>query len=90
MAPKLKADSSDGSASKKRKTIAMEVKLGIIKQSKNDETPMSIRRSLGLSRSIVTTILKDKKRIIEHLKTSAPMKATVITRAIFLTQKIYL
>ena len=50
MAPKRKADSSDGSASKKRKAITtMEVKLDIIKQSKNGETLTNIGQSLGLS-----------------------------------------
>ncbi|XP_068205598.1 tigger transposable element-derived protein 1-like [Palaemon carinicauda] len=80
MAPKRKADSSNGSASKKRKTIIMEVKLDIIKQSKNGEMPKNIARSLGLSRSTVATILKDKKCIVEHVKGSVPMKATVITK----------
>ena len=80
MALKRKEDSSDGSASKKRKAINMEVKLKIIKRSKNGETPTKIGRSLGLNRSTVATILKDKKRIIEHVKGPAPMKATVITK----------
>ncbi|XP_068215794.1 tigger transposable element-derived protein 1-like [Palaemon carinicauda] len=40
MALKRKADSSDGSASKKRKAITMEVKLDIIKRSKNGSAPM--------------------------------------------------
>ena len=80
MVPKRKADSSDGSASKKRKAITMQVKLDIIKRSKNGETPTNIDRSLGLSRSTVATILKDKEHIIVHVKGSAPMKATVITK----------
>lgn len=80
MAPKRKSDSSDGSASKKRKAITMEVKMDIIKRSEKGETPTNVGRSLGLSRSTVATILKDKERIVEHVKGSAPMKATVITK----------
>ncbi|XP_068208095.1 tigger transposable element-derived protein 1-like [Palaemon carinicauda] len=80
MAPKRKADSSDGSASKKRKAITMEVKLDIIKRSKNGETPTNIGRALGLSHSTVATILKDKERIVKHVKGSAPMISTVITK----------
>ncbi|XP_068228074.1 putative CENPB DNA-binding domain-containing protein 1 [Palaemon carinicauda] len=80
MAPKRKADSSDSSASKKRKAITMEVKLDTIKRSKNGETLTNISRALGLSHSAVATILKDKERIIEHVKGSAPMKSTVITK----------
>ena len=37
MAPKRKADSSDGSANKKRKAITMEVKVDIIKRSQKGE-----------------------------------------------------
>ena len=39
-----------------------------------------IGRSLGHSSSTGATILKDKERIIEHVKGSAPMKATVVTK----------
>ena len=35
---------------------------------------------LGLSRLTMATILKDKERIIEHVKGSDPMKAAVITK----------
>ena len=80
MAPKRKADSSDGSANKKRKAITMEVKVDIIKRFEKGETPTNIGRSLGLSRSTVATIIKDKERIMKHVKGSAPMKATVITK----------
>ena len=58
----------------------MKVKLDFIKRSKSGETPTNIGRSLGLSRSTVATILKDKERIIKHVKGSDPMKATVITK----------
>ncbi|KAK7075521.1 NAD-dependent protein deacetylase sirtuin-1 [Halocaridina rubra] len=34
----------------------------------------------GLSHSTVLTIIKDKDRILEHVKGSAPMKSTVITK----------
>ncbi|XP_069832253.1 tigger transposable element-derived protein 1-like [Dendropsophus ebraccatus] len=80
MAPKPKPDSADASALKKRKAITMEVKLDIIKIYDKGETATDIRRSLGLSRSTVATIIKDKDRILEHVKGSAPMKATVITK----------
>ncbi|XP_077137820.1 putative CENPB DNA-binding domain-containing protein 1 [Ranitomeya variabilis] len=81
MAPKRKVDSSDTSSeSKKRKAITMEVKVDILRRSDKGETPTEIGRSLGLSRSTVATIIKDKDRILEHVKGSAPMKATVITK----------
>lgn len=80
MTPKRKADSADGSASKKRKAIYMEVKVDIIKRSEKGETPTNIGRLLGLSRTTVSTIISNKKRILEHVKGSAPMKSTVITK----------
>ncbi|KAM4045427.1 tigger transposable element-derived protein 1-like [Anomaloglossus baeobatrachus] len=76
---KRKAD-FDTCASKKRKAITMEVKVDIIRRSDKGETPTEIGRSLGLSRSTVVTIIKDKDRILEHVKGCAPMKATVITK----------
>ena len=49
MPPKRKADSSDGSSKKKRKSITMEVKLDIIKRQEQGEKQASIARAHGLS-----------------------------------------
>uniref|UniRef100_A0A3P8V795 Uncharacterized LOC103391887 n=1 Tax=Cynoglossus semilaevis TaxID=244447 RepID=A0A3P8V795_CYNSE len=80
MSPKRKSDSSEGIYLKKRKAISMEVKLDIITRSEKGETPTNIGRVLGLSRTTVSTIICDKKRILEHVKGSPPMKSTVITK----------
>ncbi|XP_069802774.1 tigger transposable element-derived protein 1-like [Dendropsophus ebraccatus] len=58
----------------------MEVKLDIIKQFDKGETATDIGQSLGLSHSTVPMFIKDKDRILEHVKGSAPMKARVITQ----------
>lgn len=58
----------------------MEVKVNIIKLSEKGETPLNIGRLLGLSRTTASTIISDKKRILEYVKGSAPMKSTVITK----------
>ena len=79
MAPKRKSDAKDGSE-KKRKAISMETKVDIIKRSEKGETPTNIGNLLGLSRSTVATIIKDKNRIMDHVKGSAPMQSTVITK----------
>ena len=79
MAPKRKADSSDDSA-KKRKAIMMEIKVDIVKRSERGESATNIGRALDLSRSTVATIIKDKERILSHVKGSAPMQSTVITK----------
>ncbi|XP_069824074.1 tigger transposable element-derived protein 1-like [Dendropsophus ebraccatus] len=68
MALKPKPDSFDASASKKRKAITMEVKLDIIKRYDKGERATDIGRSLGLSRSTVATIIKNKDRILEHVR----------------------
>jgi len=80
MPPKRKSDASDGDASKKRKTITIELKMEIIKRSERGETPTNIGKVLGYSRSTIGTILKDKERIMEHVKGFVPMKATIITK----------
>ena len=58
----------------------MEVKVDIIKRAPKGERPTNIGHSLGLSRSTVATSIKDKECIMEHVKGSAPMKVTVITK----------
>ncbi|XP_066956272.1 putative CENPB DNA-binding domain-containing protein 1 [Macrobrachium rosenbergii] len=79
MAPKRQNSSSDASASKKpRKSITMEVKYDVIKRSEKGESNTEIGRALGLSRTTVVTIVKDKQRILKHVQEAAPMKATVI------------
>ncbi|KAK0066992.1 tigger transposable element-derived protein 1 [Biomphalaria pfeifferi] len=51
-----------------------------MRRSDKGETSTEIDRSLQLSHSTVSPIIKDKDPILEHVKGSAPMKATVITK----------
>ncbi|XP_066959004.1 tigger transposable element-derived protein 1-like [Macrobrachium rosenbergii] len=79
MAPQQQNSSSDASAPKKpRKSITMEVKYDVIKCSEKGESNTEIGHALGLSRTTVVTIVKDKQRIPKHVQEAAPMKATVI------------
>ncbi|KAF7235282.1 Tigger transposable element-derived protein 1 [Varanus komodoensis] len=80
MPRKRKSKAIAGDASKKRKTITIKTKVEIIKRSERGETPSVIGKALGFSRSTVGTILKDKVRIMEHVKGSIPMGATIITK----------
>ncbi|XP_068113281.1 uncharacterized protein [Hyperolius riggenbachi] len=73
-------DTSSGDGGRKRKTITMEHKVDIIKRSERGETPSSIGRVYGYSRSTIATILKDKERIMEHVRRHTPMNATIITK----------
>ncbi|KAK1327371.1 hypothetical protein QTO34_014991 [Cnephaeus nilssonii] len=74
-----KADSSDGSATKRRKAMTMEVNGDLIRCSEKGETPTNIGRLLGQSPTTVSTIINDQMRVLEHVKGSAPRKSTVVT-----------
>ncbi|XP_018099221.1 tigger transposable element-derived protein 1-like [Xenopus laevis] len=80
MSPKHKSNASAGDRVKKRKTITMGNKVEIIKRSERGETSSSIGRAFGYSPSTIATILKDKDRIMDHVKGNAPMNATIITK----------
>ncbi|KAM4688516.1 tigger transposable element-derived protein 1-like [Discoglossus pictus] len=79
MPPKRKYTSSPGEPPK-RNVITMETKVEIIKRSEKGQTPSFIGKALGFSRSTIGTILKDKVRIMEHVKGNAPMKESIITK----------
>ena len=79
MAPKRKR-LSDSSDAKKRKTIMLQEKVDIIKRHEKGEKASAIGHALGMSRTTVATILKDKDRILAHVKGATPMNSTVITK----------
>ncbi|XP_064120422.1 tigger transposable element-derived protein 1-like [Macrobrachium nipponense] len=81
MAPKRKSDSSEcNSAKKARKALSLETKMGVIKKYEGGMKVNCISRSLHLSHSTVSTILKDKERIKDAVKGAAPIKSTIITK----------
>ena len=67
-------------ALKRRKSITMEVKLEVIKRAEKGEGVNSIGKALGFSHSTISTILKDKCKILEHMKGSTPMQSTMISK----------
>ncbi|KAI5626234.1 hypothetical protein C0J50_14224 [Silurus asotus] len=67
-------------AKKERKAIDLDTKMKIIKQYEEGKKVNVIARGMKLSHSTVSTILKDKERIREAVKGSAPMRSTVITK----------
>ena len=70
-----------GSATvKKRHSISMEVKVDIIKRPEKGESPTAIGKALGFSRSTIATIVKDKKKIMDHVKSSTAMQSTIISK----------
>jgi len=77
---------------RKRSKIDLEMKMKMITKYENGQSLSAISRELGLSVSTVNTIVKDADRIKEHVRGSAPIKSTVITkqrsRAIYETEKL--
>lgn len=66
--------------SRKRRQICMEQKMKIILKHEMGQSLSSISRELGFATSTVNSILKDRERIKEHVKRSASLKSTVITK----------
>ncbi|MEE6460213.1 hypothetical protein FKM82_000895 [Ascaphus truei] len=60
-----------------RKSITLETKQNIIKRSEKGETNTEIGHALDIPRTTIVTI-KDKARILEQIKGSAPMQGTTI------------
>ena len=58
----------------------LQEKVDIIKRHEKGEKASAIGRALGMSRTTVATILKDKDRILAHVKGATPMNSTVITK----------
>ncbi|CAI9562404.1 unnamed protein product [Staurois parvus] len=65
---------------RKEKTISLEDKVEIIKRSESGEKSSSICKAYGYAPSTISTILKDKSRIMEHVKCYIPTNATIITK----------
>ena len=65
---------------KRRRSLTMEIKMEVIKRSEKGEGVSSIAKALGYSHSTISSILKDKCKILEHVKGSTPMQSTVITK----------
>jgi hypothetical protein len=77
---------------RKRSKIDLETKMKMITKYENGQSLSAISRELCLSVSTVNTIVKDADRIKEHVRGSAPMKSTIITkqrsRAIYETENL--
>ncbi|KAK3876081.1 hypothetical protein Pcinc_019093 [Petrolisthes cinctipes] len=69
----------NGSA-KKRQAITLEVKMDIIKRLESGEKMANVARKFNMNRSTIGTILKNKAKIVEHVKSSVPMQSTIISK----------
>ncbi|KAM6179038.1 zinc finger MYM-type protein 5-like [Rhynchocyon petersi] len=81
VAPSLsKTSASDSSNKRQRRSIDLEVKQTVIKLHEGGKSVNAIARDLGMSHSTITTILKNKEKILRAVKGSAPLKATRLTK----------
>uniref|UniRef100_K7FQB3 HTH CENPB-type domain-containing protein n=1 Tax=Pelodiscus sinensis TaxID=13735 RepID=K7FQB3_PELSI len=60
---------------KERKIVDLEQKIAIVRQYEGGQTVSFMLRKLGLSKSTISTIMKNSDRICEAVKGSAPMKS---------------
>ncbi|CAM2120016.1 unnamed protein product [Caretta caretta] len=80
MPGKQPSDSKSARPVRKRKKIDLEQKMKIVKKYEGGQSLSSIARELNLATSTVKSILNDSARIKEHMKGSALLKSTVITK----------
>jgi hypothetical protein len=74
-APKEKTEPS-----RKRTAIDLEMKIRIIHKYEGGQSLSAISRELGFAVSTVNTIVKDAARIKEHVKGTAMLNSTIITK----------
>lgn len=77
---KRKGNSEANGNAKKRQAITLEVKMDIIKRLERGERMSDVARKFNMNRSTVGTILKNKEKIVEHVKFPVPMQSTIITK----------
>ncbi|XP_075418980.1 zinc finger MYM-type protein 5 isoform X3 [Tenrec ecaudatus] len=75
-----KASASGSSSKRQRRSIDLEVKQKVIELHEGGKSVNAVARDLGMSHSTITTILKNKEKILRAVKGSAPLKATRLTK----------
>jgi DNA-binding NarL/FixJ family response regulator len=81
MAKKRKGDNNGDICSDKKRahnTNSFERKLDILKRIDNGEGHGEIARSLGLSRSTVSTTVKNRVKVMEHVKRAGSLKSIMV------------
>ena len=65
---KRKINGEASGSAKKRQAITLEVKMDIIKRLEKGEKMSDVARNFNMNRSTVGTIIKNKEKIVEHVK----------------------
>ncbi|MFT7802372.1 tigger transposable element-derived protein 1-like [Arapaima gigas] len=80
MTGKRKSTSSAGRAKRKKSTITLEEKLKMIEMCESGQRLSAIAREMGHPLSTVSTIMRDKARILESTRNISVLKSTIITK----------
>ncbi|XP_057390086.1 tigger transposable element-derived protein 1-like isoform X2 [Balaenoptera acutorostrata] len=77
---KRKSSGDVAGTAKKRHAITMETKVKIIERVERGEKMVDVAHSYNLNRSTIGSIVKNKDKIMEHVKSAMPMTSTIITK----------
>ena len=77
---KCKSSGDVAGTAKKLQAIVMETKVKIIEREERREKMVDVTRSYNMNCSTIGTILKNKDKVLEHVKSAVPMMSTVILK----------
>ncbi|XP_069901967.1 putative CENPB DNA-binding domain-containing protein 1 [Globicephala melas] len=77
---KRKGSGDVAGTAKKRQAITMETKVKIIERVEKGKKMVGVAHSYNMNSSIIDTILKNKDKIMEHVKSAVPMMSTIILK----------
>ena len=78
---KRKSSGGVAGTAKKRQAIMMETKVKIIERVERGKKMLDITHSYNMNRSIIGTNLKNKDKIMEHVKSAVPTMLTKYPRS---------
>ena len=77
---KCKSSGDVAGTAKNRQAITMETKVKIIERLGSGEKMVDVTRSCHMNRSAIGTILKNKDKIMERVKSAVPVMSTIIPK----------
>ena len=77
---KRKSSGDVAGTAKKCQVRTMETKVKTIERVERGEKMGDITRSYNMNRSTISTILKNKDKIMEHVKSAVPMMSTIVPK----------
>ena len=77
---KRKSSSDVAGTAKKHQGITMETKVKIIERVERGGKMIDIARSYNMNSSTISTLLKNKDKIMEHVKSAVLMTSTIISK----------